>query len=119
MCVMALVSISVLSSFSVPQMESNASEDSQHGEANVASQGDGINDTQLCAFIELRETLPELWNPDNPSSSNMHKRNVALDKLLVVYKEMKPTATRDDARKKLNSLRTNLRKELKKIESSM
>ncbi|KAJ8882659.1 hypothetical protein PR048_014471 [Dryococelus australis] len=86
--------------------------------ANIASQGDGTNGTQLCAFIELYGMLPELWNPANPSYLYKHKKYVALDKLLVVYKEIKPAATRDDVRKKLNSLRTNFRKELKKIESS-
>jgi hypothetical protein len=99
-------------------MEVYVSEDSVGDETNVAPQCDGSNDAHLRSFTEIYETLPELWNPADPSYMNKHKRNVALDKLLVVYKETKPEATRADVRKKINSLPTNFRKELKKIETS-
>lgn len=39
--------------------------------------------------------------------------------LLSKYKEMFPKASKDDVKKKLNSLRTNYRKELKKYLQSM
>jgi len=41
-----------------------------------------------------------------------------LDKLLIIFTKMKSNATRNDVRKKINSLRSNYRKELKKILSS-
>lgn len=62
--------------------------------------------------------MPELWNPTSPNYINKTKRNTALDKLLEVYKKIKPTANRVDVRRKINTLRTNYRKELKKILSS-
>ncbi|KNC34457.1 hypothetical protein FF38_02958 [Lucilia cuprina] len=39
-------------------------------------------------------------------------------KLLTIFKKIKPTATVDDVRKKINSLRSNYRKELKRIVNS-
>ncbi|KAJ8929239.1 hypothetical protein NQ314_018118, partial [Rhamnusium bicolor] len=49
---------------------------------------------------------------------NKIKRNSALDELIEVYKKIKPGCTRNDVKKKINSLRTNFRKEFKKIVQS-
>jgi hypothetical protein len=46
------------------------------------------------------------------------KRNEALAKLLVIHKEMKPDAKLVDVRKKINTLRSNCRRELNKIKAS-
>lgn len=72
----------------------------------------------LQKFIEIYETLPELWDASNSSYMNKVKRNLALDKLLNVYIKIKPGAKREDVRKKINTLRSNYRKEVKKILSS-
>lgn len=72
----------------------------------------------MMQFIELYETLPELWNSSSSAYSNRTKRNNALDKLLVIFKKIKKEAKREDVRKKINTLRSNFRKELKKIEKS-
>ncbi|KAG5870747.1 hypothetical protein JTB14_022000 [Gonioctena quinquepunctata] len=72
----------------------------------------------LQRFIEVYESFPELWNKAHPSYSNKYKKNMALEKLLVIFKEMKPNATVKDVTKKLNILRSNFRRELKKIKSS-
>lgn len=69
-------------------------------------------------FIETYEALPELWNPTNPMYLNKTKRNIALDILLNIYVKVKPGASRADVRRKINTLRCNYRKELKKIVSS-
>ncbi|KAK9719369.1 Alcohol dehydrogenase transcription factor Myb/SANT-like [Popillia japonica] len=66
-------------------------------------------------FIEQYENFPELWNASHPHYMNKNKRNLALEKMLESYKAIKPNATREDVRKKINSLRTNYRKEVKKI----
>ncbi|KAK4886925.1 hypothetical protein RN001_003196 [Aquatica leii] len=69
-------------------------------------------------FIELYETLPELWNSKSTMYMNKTKRNQALDKLLVFYKNINKNAKRKDIRKKINTLRSNFRRELKKVLSS-
>lgn len=77
-----------------------------------------FKDDPLRRFIEIYESLPELWNCSHGSYKNRTKRNLALDKLVPWYELVKPGATRDDVKKKINSLRTNFRKEVKKIVSS-
>lgn len=69
----------------------------------------------LKEFILMFESLPELWDSTSPSYVNKPKRKAALDKLLNIYKRLKPDCTISDVRKKINSLRSNYRKELKKI----
>lgn len=84
------------------------------GEINNGCDGKQL----LIEFIELYETLPEVWDSRRKDYMSKSKRHSALEKLLECYKKIKPNATREDVRKKINSLRTNYRKELKKIISS-
>jgi hypothetical protein len=49
---------------------------------------------------------------------NKTKRNLALDKLGNIYRKMKAGANRADVRRKINTLRSKYRKELKKIVTS-
>ncbi|XP_050671407.1 uncharacterized protein LOC126969869 [Leptidea sinapis] len=70
---------------------------------------------RLKEFIRLWETYPELWNISSKAYRDKLKKNIALDNLLVIYKKIKPSSTREDVKKKLNSLRTNFRKELKTV----
>lgn len=76
------------------------------------------SDAILRSFIETYEGLTELWNPTDPNYMNKTKRNAALDKLVSIYSKSKPGANRADVRRKINILRSNYRKELKKIEDS-
>lgn len=69
-------------------------------------------------FIDLYETLPELWNPKNLAYIDKNKRNQALDKLLNICKKVNKNATREDVRKKINTLRSNYKKEMNKIIAS-
>ena len=69
-------------------------------------------------FIETYEALPELWNPTNPVYLNKTKRNIALDKLLNIYIKISPQASPADVSRKINTLRCNYRKELKKVLTS-
>lgn len=70
-------------------------------------------------FIEQYELSAELWNPTNPMYSKKAARNSALDRLIPFLVRIKPGANkREDVKKKINSLRTNYRKELKKIAAS-
>ncbi|XP_057654170.1 uncharacterized protein LOC130892669 [Diorhabda carinulata] len=75
-------------------------------------------DEDLKLFIHTFESMPELWSSTDPNYMKKNKRMEALNKLLPLYKKIKPNAEISDVRKKINTLRSNFRKELKKIESS-
>lgn len=69
--------------------------------------------------IQLYRDLPTLWNIKSKIYHDRVKKNNAYDLLLDKYKEMFPEATKEDVKKKFNSLRTNYRAELKKHLLSM
>ncbi|CAF4853566.1 unnamed protein product [Pieris macdunnoughi] len=69
----------------------------------------------LSVFIKTWETYPELWNTSCKSYRDTVKKNNALDKLLDIYNKIKPNSMREDVKRKINSLRTNFRKEIKNI----
>lgn len=66
-------------------------------------------------FISAYKDLPELWDVRNEAYTKKQIRDVAYKKLLVFYKKIKSNATVEDVKKKINSLRSNFRKELKKV----
>lgn len=51
--------------------------------------GDEVNNCKqlMSPFIELFDTLPELWNSSCTTYTNKIKRNHTLDKLLVILKK--------------------------------
>ncbi|XP_072934535.1 uncharacterized protein [Epargyreus clarus] len=69
--------------------------------------------------IQLYRELPSLWNVKSKEYYDRDKKRIAYEILLSKYKEMFPQASKDDVKKKFNSLRTNYRKELKKHLQSM
>lgn len=69
-------------------------------------------------FILTFESLPVLWDKNNEHYTNKYKRHEALMKLLLVLRSKQSDATVLDVKRKINSLRTNYRRELKKIISS-
>ncbi|CAG9559067.1 unnamed protein product [Danaus chrysippus] len=69
-------------------------------------------------FIYAWKSYPALWDPRNQYYTNKYKRLEYLKKLLEVYKKIKPGATTDDVRKKINIFRSNYKRELNKIEES-
>lgn len=68
----------------------------------------------LVECIQLYRELPSLWNVKCKEYHDRNKKNAAYGTLLSKYKEMFPHASKDDLKKKINILRTNYRKELKK-----
>lgn len=74
--------------------------------------------TKLKEFILNLEALPEVWDSSTKMYKDAIKRGEAYRKLLQVYKKNKNDATVDDVKKKINSLRSNYRKEFKKIVQS-
>ncbi|XP_077292210.1 uncharacterized protein LOC143915433 isoform X1 [Arctopsyche grandis] len=90
-------------------------------DSDTESPADNLSNSDaklLRKFIENYETLPLLWDQTHPDYCNKFKRNAALGKLLRIYIRLKPGATVIDVKRKINSLRSNYRKELKKIIAS-
>ncbi|XP_059049132.1 uncharacterized protein LOC131844302 [Achroia grisella] len=69
-------------------------------------------------FIQAYEKLPMLWDSKHDHYHNKYKRKEALQKLLQIYRLIKPAANIYDVRMKINGLRTYYRKELKKVNIS-
>lgn len=68
--------------------------------------------------IQVYRDHSALWEIKSHDYMDRNKKNHAYDVLLKKYQERFPTATLDDVKKKFNSLRTNYRKELKKVNDS-
>lgn len=73
---------------------------------------------QLRAFISKYKNFKCLWDVRCKDYCNRDIKRSAYNELLVVYNLIKPEATIDDVKKKINTLRSNFRKELKKIHES-
>lgn len=69
-------------------------------------------------LIEAYDALPVLWNSRFPLYKNKKKRREAMVDLLSVYQKLNSEATVKDVGKKINSMRVDYRKELKKVIAS-
>uniref|UniRef100_A0A1A9W1Q1 MADF domain-containing protein n=1 Tax=Glossina brevipalpis TaxID=37001 RepID=A0A1A9W1Q1_9MUSC len=69
----------------------------------------------LGEFIELYQAEECLWQPKHPDYSNNSARNNAYDKLVLKLKEVEPEPDRSMVVRKINSLRSAFRRELRKI----
>ncbi|XP_041361956.1 uncharacterized protein LOC121377927 [Gigantopelta aegis] len=72
----------------------------------------------LLQCIAVYRELPALWKVKTDDYSNRGKKDLAYEKLLAKYRERFENATKEDVKKKFNALRTNFRKELKKVNDS-
>lgn len=72
----------------------------------------------LKTFISVYRQNPILWNTSLKEYSDRDKKNKCYKQLVEIYQKIKKRATIEDVKKKINSLRTNYRKELKKIKDS-
>ncbi|XP_034482693.1 uncharacterized protein LOC117788138 [Drosophila innubila] len=73
----------------------------------------------LRAFIQTYRDMPVLWDTSLRDYTNREKRAEAYLRLVPIYHYLKRDATVEDVKKKINTLRTNYRKELKVVESAM
>ncbi|XP_037936975.1 uncharacterized protein LOC119670827 [Teleopsis dalmanni] len=76
------------------------------------------NRNYLRAFIQTYRNLPILWDTSLRDYTNRDKRAEAYEQLVPIYRYLKRDATVEDVKKKINTLRTNYRKELKVVECS-
>lgn len=67
-------------------------------------------------FLQLYRSLPALWLVKSAMYKDKKKKNASYKILLAKYRERYSDATKDDIRKKINSLRSNFRKETRKFE---
>ncbi|XP_014271387.1 uncharacterized protein [Halyomorpha halys] len=69
-------------------------------------------------FIRAYQNLPCLWRTKSPEYHDKAKREAAYDVLLSTYRIIDGSADKDAVVKKINALRTNYRREKKKVEAS-
>lgn len=63
----------------------------------------------------MYRSLPALWDVKCKDYTNRGKKKEQYDVLIKKYREYIPNADKQDVIKKINSLRTNFRKELKRV----
>ena len=73
----------------------------------------------LGEFIEIYKSEPCLWKIKTSDYNDRDKKDAAYRKLVMKLKEIEPDANVNVVKKKINNLRSNVRKEKKKIDSSM
>lgn len=70
-------------------------------------------------FIDMYKLEPCLWRVKSKEYHDREKRDAAYAKLVLKLKELEPDATKKSVIRKINSLRSNVRKEKKKWDMSM
>lgn len=69
-------------------------------------------------FIELYKCEPCLWRVKSKEYHDRSMREAAYERLLAKLRESEPDAVKETVVKKINNLRSNVRKEKKKIKAS-
>ena len=72
----------------------------------------------LTKFIHMYHEYPCLWKVKSKECSNRVKKNLAYEHLTTKLKATDPDANKEKVVKKINSLRSCFRKELKKVNDS-
>ncbi|KAM7347625.1 uncharacterized protein ACRADG_007162 [Cochliomyia hominivorax] len=69
----------------------------------------------IIEFLQLYRSLPALWDVNCKDYTNRRLKDKLYDILLVKYHEQYPQGTKKHLKKKINGLRTNYRRELKRM----
>jgi len=72
----------------------------------------------IIELLQLYRQHTALWKVKSTEYSDRNLKNEAYNVLIEKYKEVDPNADKEIVKKKINSLRTNYRKELKKVKAS-
>lgn len=72
----------------------------------------------IIEILQLYCQHTALWKVKSTEYSDRNLKNEAYKVLTEKYKEVDPSADKETVKKKINSLKTNYRKELKKVEAS-
>ena len=70
-------------------------------------------------FIEIYKSEPCLWKMNSTEYRDRDLKNTAYLKLVNKLKEIEPSSTKKSVVTRINSMRSNYRKELKKLKASM
>ncbi|XP_065361716.1 uncharacterized protein LOC135955299 [Calliphora vicina] len=70
-------------------------------------------------FFYLYESLPALWDMNNPLYKNRQVKCDAYDIMVDKLREIEPNADREDVLRKINIFRTNYRRECSRINTSL
>ncbi|XP_014094634.2 uncharacterized protein [Bactrocera oleae] len=65
--------------------------------------------------LKVYKSLPALWNAKSPEYRKKDKKNEAYEILIRKFREKYANINRKDVTKKINTLRTNFRKEVKRL----
>ncbi|XP_054707578.1 uncharacterized protein LOC129217322 [Uloborus diversus] len=69
-------------------------------------------------FIDIYRSEPSLWKVRSAHYNNKTVKNLAYRRMMAKLRELYPAADIEMVKKKINALRTNYRKELRKVEAS-
>ncbi|KFM77173.1 hypothetical protein X975_23194, partial [Stegodyphus mimosarum] len=69
-------------------------------------------------FIEIYRSEPSLWKVRSCHYNNKTIKNIAYRRMVAKLRELYPNADVEMVKKKINALRTNYRKEVRKVEAS-
>lgn len=72
----------------------------------------------LAQFLHIYKTEACLWQTKSTDYHNKRKRDESYAKLAVKLREMDPAAGIESVQRKINSLRSNFRRELKKVKAA-
>lgn len=72
----------------------------------------------LLEFIEIYRSFPCLWKIKSREYSDRIKKDKAYEQLLKKLKEVDVDATKEEVKKKIDSLRAGYRREVKKVTAS-
>ncbi|XP_058459968.1 uncharacterized protein LOC131435788 isoform X2 [Malaya genurostris] len=75
-------------------------------------------ETVVRQFIESYKNSEELWDSSHIHYHDQDRRLRALNKLLLIYRKIKPRATHNVVRRKINTLRSHYYKVLRRVEKS-
>ena len=72
----------------------------------------------ITEFIQMYREYPCLWKVKSEEYSDMFKKNLPYEQLTTKLREIDPDANKEKVAKKMNSLRSCFRKELKMVNYS-
>ncbi|KAM7359042.1 uncharacterized protein ACRADG_003789 isoform 1-T1 [Cochliomyia hominivorax] len=103
------------------QQQQQQQQHAQAAQQNQSSKSFSVSEEHrhyLKVFIQTYHNLPILWDTSLRDYTNRDKRADAYQQLVPIYRYLKRDATLEDVKKKINTLRTNYRKELKVVEAA-
>ncbi|XP_013106980.2 uncharacterized protein LOC106086739 [Stomoxys calcitrans] len=77
-----------------------------------------LEERRLCVeFLELYKTMPSLWDMSSEEYHDKELKKINYERLLQKFRQMEPMASMKEMKRKINVLRTNYRREVKRLEN--